>query len=447
MKNLKKGKSKIKMFIQNHIVIVSILVLMIIYYSIIRRFLIPSMSTVTIELLIAGIAFVIVLYFLIALLITGIITGIKSFNHKNKDDLNPWKKRLIKKTKLVLISICFLVLITLISQYAAYTPPILDGSGNQIENSIATMEKVTINNSEQYLTIRGHDKDNPVILFLAGGPGGTQLAATRDVLKDLEKNFVVVNWEQPGSSKSFKAVPIDELSPEKYIEDGHGLTTYLKKRFNKEKIYVVGQSWGSALGIWLAEKYPEDYHVYIGSGQMVSFLDTEIYCYNKALEIAEKKGDTNTVKKLKEQGKPPYAENVSMQSATYLTYLFQDMARNPNINHTDHNTFKDIAGPEYGLWDKVNYFRALIVTFDQVYPQLYDIDFRKEVTEFEIPIYILHGRYDVNAPTEFVEEYYKLIKAPYKELIWFEHSGHDNWIDESDLFIEILNDIQKQEYR
>jgi len=269
------------------------------------------------------------------------------------------------------------------------------------------------------------------------------LAATRDVLSDLEKDFVVVNWEQPGSSKSFKAVPINELSPERYIEDGHTLTNHLKKRFNKDKIYIVGQSWGSALGIWLAEKYPEDYYAFISSGQMVSFLDTEINCYNKALEIAQEKGDKSTVNKLNEQGGPPYKKNISMQSATYLTYLFQDMARNPDIHHTDHNTLKDIAGPEYGLWDKINYFRALIVTFDHVYPQLYDIDLRKEVTEFEIPIYILHGRHDLNAPTEFVKEYYELIEAPHKELIWFENSGHDNWIDESKLFIQIINDIHK----
>jgi len=152
MKNLEDIKIRSKTFIENHMFILSILVLASIYYGIVRRFLIPSMSTVIIELLLAGITLVVLVYSTVTLIITGLITGLKSLSQSNKDQVKSWKKRFFKKLRLVLTSFSFLVLITVISQYIAYTPPILDWEGNKVENSIATLEKITINDSEQYIT-------------------------------------------------------------------------------------------------------------------------------------------------------------------------------------------------------------------------------------------------------------------------------------------------------
>ena len=88
-----------------------------------------------------------------------------------------------------------------------------------------------------------------MLLFLAGGPGGSQMAATRYELSELEKHFIVVGWDQPGSGKSYKAIKQSDLTIQTYIDDGHALTKYLKEKFSEEKIYIVGESWGSALGI------------------------------------------------------------------------------------------------------------------------------------------------------------------------------------------------------
>jgi pimeloyl-ACP methyl ester carboxylesterase len=115
--------------------------------------------------------------------------------------------------------------------------------------------------------VRGRDASKPVLLFLAGGPGGSQLATARYALGGPEEHFVVVNWEQPGSGKSFDAVDRATITPERYIEDAHALVLQLRERFGQDKVYVLGESWGNALGIMLVRRYPELFHAFIGTGQ------------------------------------------------------------------------------------------------------------------------------------------------------------------------------------
>jgi pimeloyl-ACP methyl ester carboxylesterase len=211
-----------------------------------------------------------------------------------------------------------------VSQASAYTPSIVDAHGTPIPGSIATLEKVTLNGSDQWISIRGTSIDKPVLLFLAGGPGGSQLATARRTLGRLEDHFVVVNWEQPGAGKSFDAVARSTLTPERYIEDGHALVVYLKQRFNQPKVYVVGESWGSALGIMLVQRYPELFHAFVGTGQMVAFTATDRMDYEFALRWAQERSDTVKLEKLKAQGPPLYyGDDVAWKQATYLLDTFR----------------------------------------------------------------------------------------------------------------------------
>ncbi len=177
------------------------------------------------------------------------------------------------------------VLAVWLSQQYATTPPITDAQGNVVPGSIATLEKVQLGDSEQWVSIRGVDEDNPVLLFLAGGPGGSQLTTARYALSGLEDHFVVVNWEQPGAGKSFSAVDRSTLTPEDYVLYGHELVEHLRHRFDEDKIYVLGESWGSALGVMLVQRYPELFHAFAGAAQMVDFLETDLFCYDFAIEL------------------------------------------------------------------------------------------------------------------------------------------------------------------
>jgi pimeloyl-ACP methyl ester carboxylesterase len=417
-------------------------VILALYAIAIRPYLVPTMKTVPIEL---GLAFILILAVVVAiatLVISMLITLIIAVYTRTRSSITPWllklRSQLIVTAVLLLANFAFI----LCTQWMAYTPPILGDNGKPLVDSIAVLEKVTLGDSEQWITIRGKNRNNPVLLFLAGGPGGTQLAATRDQLKRLEDNFVIVNWDQPGAGKSYNSVPIKSLTPERYISDAHQLTQYLCQRFNQKKIYVVGESWGSALGIWLVQRYPEEFYAFVGTSQMVSFVETETLDYEQALKIAKERGDIKMIEKLKNQGLPPYyGKDVVWKEATYLQYLTGYMTKNPDIERPGYNTLGDMAGPEYGLYDKVNYLLGMLTTFNDVYQTLYTIDLRKDALKLEVPVYFMEGRHDINAPPALVEEYFEALIAPHKELIWFEHSGHSPWINERDKFIDLVNSV------
>ena len=322
------------------------------------------------------------------------------------------------------------------TQLTAATPKIAK------ENSIAELRKVELNGRKEWISIRGENRSKPVLLFLAGGPGGSQLAATRYELAKLEKDFIVVNWEQPGSGKSYSAIPRKKLAPEIYVEDGTALVRSLLKEFKQEKLYLLGESWGSALGIFMAKEQPELYHAFIGTGQMVAFEETEKIDYALAMKLAKENGDQKVVDTLRKNGEPPYHGNsVTTKSATYLNYLSQKMAGNPEIQNGGFQTMRDLAAKEYGILDKVNYLRGILQTFNHVYPQLYNVDLRKEYSTLDVPVYFLLGKHDINAPLSLTEDYYQKLDAPNKEIIWFEHSGHNPWINEPERFVEAVQQI------
>jgi hypothetical protein len=140
----------------------------------------------------------------------------------------------------ITVGLSGLVIVSLIavaaSQFFADTPPILGADGQPIPGSIATLEKVNINGTEQWITIRGHDMTKPILLYLGmGGPGGGGFA-TRSLFEPLEKDFVVVAWDEPGTGKSYHAHPISTLTGDRFVEDAYALTLYLRERFHQDKI-------------------------------------------------------------------------------------------------------------------------------------------------------------------------------------------------------------------
>ena len=111
------------------------------------------------------------------------------------------------------------------------------------------------------------------------------------------------------------------------------------------------------------------------------------------------------------------------------------MARNPQITNGGYNTFRDMFASEYGMLDSVNFMLGVMNTFNVVYPTLYKIDLREDYSKLEVPVYFFIGRHDVNAPTKLAEDYYNILNAPEKELVWFEHSGHGPWLNETEKFV------------
>jgi pimeloyl-ACP methyl ester carboxylesterase len=326
------------------------------------------------------------------------------------------------------------------SQQFATTPPITDADGNVVPGSIASLERVELNGSQQWITIRGHSTDKPVLLFLAGGPGGSELVMTRRYLSDLEEHFIIVNWDQPGVGKSYHARSRDELTPERYVNDAYALTLYLRERFNQDKIYVFGESWGSILGVRLVQEHPDLFHALISTGQVVDPVENDTEMYEFAIQLYREQGNMDAVEALRRNGPPPYTADEMVGKFQAMNGVIHTyMLRHAHGEGTGHNLALDsLRAPEYGLLDKVNWVLSLLRTFPHVYAQLNDLDLRVEAPALDVPVYFIRGRWDFNTSHRLAGEYVALLDAPHKELIWFEDSAHTPMWDEPERFADVL---------
>jgi pimeloyl-ACP methyl ester carboxylesterase len=332
-----------------------------------------------------------------------------------------------------------LVLVSLIavlaSQIFAATPPITDANGNPIPGSIATLEKVNINGTEQWITIRGHDTNKPILLNLGmGGPGGGGFS-TRSLFEPLEKDFLVVSWDEPGTGKAYNSVDISTLTVDRFVEDAYTLTMYLRQRFHQDKIYVYGVSWSSIIGIKLVQQHPELFHAYIGNGQMVNTTENDVLGYELALNYLEEKGDIKRLETLRRNGPPPYSgENVTARYVAYLDVLNVYMGI-PRLSLIV--PIVPFFASEYGYVDKINHTRGIVDSFDAIYPQLENLDFITQAPKLDVPVYIFAGRKDVNAMYTIVEEYMSILDAPRRNVIWLE-GGHGLGGDNVHQFIDVM---------
>ena len=327
------------------------------------------------------------------------------------------------------------VLAVVASQVFAATPPIIGADGRPVPGSIASLEKVTLNGTEQWITIRGEDVGNPVLLNLGmGGPGGGGFA-TRSQFEPLERYFTVVSWDEPGTGKSIGAVPFDQLTKQRFVEDGRALTEWLLQRFGQQRIFLYGVSWSSILGIWLVQEHPELYAAFVSSGQMVNTTENDRLGYRLALDYSRQRGDERTVAKLVANGPPPYrGPNPVFRYLDYLDVL-NDYMGSPR--YAMIVPLIPFFAPEYGLVDKVQHTRGLIHSFNAVYPQLADLDFATQATTLHVPVYFFVGREDVNAMAYLVENYYQQLSAPHKQLIWLD-GGHGLGSADPRQFIDVM---------
>lgn len=322
----------------------------------------------------------------------------------------------------------------------ASTAPIVDVAGNEIAGSIAELTTVDINGHDLAMMIRGHSVDNPILLFLAGGPGGSELGAMRNHLPTLEEYFTVVTWDQRGTGKSYTELdPTGSLTLESYLRDTIAVTDYLRDRFGQDQVFLLGQSWGSTLGVLAVQEHPERYRAFVGTGQMVSQLGTDRIFYEDTLVWAMASGQIDLFNELISIGPPPYEEMMPYETA--LSYEHEIYPYNHAPNSEGEGGFSEnFIVPEYTLIDQVHLLGAFMDTFDVLYPQLQDIDFRKTATEFEVPVFFVQGAHEARGRSELFDEWYPMVNAPIKELTVLATSGHRPLWEQPDEFVEFMVD-------
>ena len=230
------------------------------------------------------------------------------------------------------------------------------------------------------MMIRGRSTENPVLLFLAGGPGGTEMGAMRRHLEALERHFVVVTWDQRGTGKSYGELdPTSTLTPQQAVSDTLEVTKYLRDRFGEDRIYLLGQSWGSLLGVLAVQRRPELYRA-----------------YRDTLDWARQNGKDDVAGTLTDIGPPRHESILEYEPA--LSYEHEVYPYDRRGNSEGEGGFSEnLFVEEYTLLEQVHNLGAFLDTFSVLYPQIKHIDLRESAAELEVPVYLIQGRHEARA--------------------------------------------------
>lgn len=319
----------------------------------------------------------------------------------------------------------------------ASTAAITGPDGTPAPGSIAELTTIDVNGHEQALMIRGVSRDNPVLLHLAGGPGGTDIGAMR-LDTSLEEHFVVVTWDQRGTGKSARALdPTDTLTLQGAVDDTLAVTDYLRNRFGQDRIVVTGQSWGTIPAVLAVQAHPERFRALVVTGQMVSPVATDRIFYDDTLAWADARDDAALSTRLRELGPPPYDGYTD-----YLTLVGYERDLNPYPEFDGHTEMPaTLWVPEYDAMETVGAIRGLVDTYALLYPQLQRTDFRTQVPRLEVPVYVLMGEHEARGRVEPAREWFEALDAPVKEWIEFPGSSHRASFEQPTLYTDLLTHI------
>lgn len=319
------------------------------------------------------------------------------------------------------------------------TPPIPG------DESIAALETMEINGVRQTFLLRGESRRNPVVLFLHGGPGTAQISFARKYLKDLERDYVVVNWDQRGAGLSYsRMIPHESMTISQLIADTRAVSELLLGRFGQDKLFLVGHSWGSILGTLTAARYPHLFHAYVGMGQVADMTENEVASYRFCLETAKQRGLTKAVAELERIGLPPYREMTQTGVERKWLGRFGGVIRQGSLARLLLETLA--FSTEYALPDFIKLVRGMQFSLNHLWPEMSTINLPVQVPQLEMPVYYILGRYDQNCPSQLAVDYFNRLSAPSKELFWFENSAHLLLGEEPDQFTKVMRKVL-EDYR
>ncbi|WP_223620038.1 alpha/beta fold hydrolase [Lysobacter sp. ESA13C] len=296
-------------------------------------------------------------------------------------------------------------------------------------------EKVKIGGIEQWVSIRGVDKRNPVLLMLHGGPGFVEMPYSWYFQRGWEDYFTVVQWDQRGAGKTYLLNDPAQLEPtmtrERMVEDTEEMVAWLRKEFGKDKIFLLGHSWGSVLGLEFAQRRPQWLHAYIGMGQVTNSPESERRGLQFALERAKRDGNAEALRELAtiegyaQPGKPLAAKDLYLQRK----WLGHYGGALRSLQGYDTVSAAVALAPEYSdaeiarIWEGNEFSekRLLVEAMQRDY---------SSVQRLDCPVILFNGRDDYNVSSELAAEWFGRLQAPSKQLVWFERSAHVMFTEE-----------------
>jgi pimeloyl-ACP methyl ester carboxylesterase len=295
-------------------------------------------------------------------------------------------------------------------------------------NGVDERIKVRIGGIDQWLSIRGHDRRNPVLLYLHGGPASPAMPADYTYQSAWEDYFTVVQWDQRGSGKTYAANTEQQMAPGMTIagmtDDAVQVVQYLRERYAKKKIFILGYSWGTVLGVHLAQLHPDWFYAYIGVGQMVNVRRNEEIGFAFALREAKAHHNAKAVKELEALApypgsKPLTLDRIGTRSA-WETYFGGLTYGRDSLNY---EVDAEELSPDYSEAELNAIGKGSLFTLARLLQPLLDVNF-DDVTHFDCPVVLFAGRHDFTTSHELAEKWFERIQAPSKRLVLFADSAH-----------------------
>jgi pimeloyl-ACP methyl ester carboxylesterase len=317
------------------------------------------------------------------------------------------------------------------------TPPIRGPQGEILPGSIAEIGYLRLGGFDQWVRIRGESTAHPPLILLHGGPGFPEMRLFRYFNAPLEKNFTVVYWEQRGTGKSFdRKIPQSSMTVERFLADLDELVDAVRKRFGKERVAIYGHSWGSALGVLYAARFPEKVSAYIGTGQLGDWPASELLSYAFTLTEAARRNNRKALKELRAIGAPPHTYMRMAVQRKWLT-RFAGIVRGVSL----WKFFRIIlGGPESSIFDLPNMLRGVMFS-KCMWPEVSALNLMKAAPALQVPVFFFIGRHDHVVAPETSAAYFDMLAAPLKRLVWFEESAHEPAAEEPAKFNAAMADL------
>jgi proline iminopeptidase len=307
-------------------------------------------------------------------------------------------------------------------------------------NGVERLEKVRIGGIDQWVSIRGADRRNPVLLYIHGGPGYVSIPMSWWFSRGLEEYFTVVQWDQRATGKTYLLTDPAKIAPTltrgRMIADTEEMAAWARKEFGKDKIFVLGRSWGSFLGLQLAERHPEWLYAYIGVCQLIDGLESERRSWRFAMDAARHEGNAEAVREFEAIAPYGAAGQTIPIKDIYVERKWVGYYGGLMAYRRDNSADGDLAqlSPDYSdqeighIWDGNKFATPYLL------PEVVALDLTK-TNKLEVPLILVEGRHDQNVNSQVAATWFDTVNAPDKHLVWFEHSGHIPMTEEPGKFL------------
>ena len=348
----------------------------------------------------------------------------------------------IIKTILRILKWILIVVVTLLAIFFIVRAIGLSYYRKTPEGGINESMYIDVNGTRQWINIYGNDLDNQVLLYLHGGPG----SATSDIdyvfTRKWADVYTVVTWDQRNCGKSYDATQNNTvLTKDLFMEDGKEVTEFILNHLSKDKITVLGHSWGSIYGANLVLQYPEYYECFIGTGQLVDNVENEEAFKQEAIAWAD--GDEETLA-LIDQLTPG---NMTMEHIMAKNQIMKKYGYDMMVNGSDYNLATTVIfNPNYTLIDWINYFKIDMSAYLDFYTSKeFDSFSLKGRTDYKVPYFNINGDKDYQTNNKLAKEYFDEVDAPYKQLFMMENMTHGLLESDSEGFSEVIHQIHEIE--